>query len=108
LTISDILAMTEEDLRIECLQLEIPTSGLDKITIQKQLLEHLGIMTSTLVGHRGGATDNPVVSADLAGAGLGYQTPTSLKLCTRQFMRNIQSTSQMTNRSHTTRIRVRE
>ena len=43
LTISDILAMTEEYLRTECLQSEIPTSGLDKITIQKQLLEHLGI-----------------------------------------------------------------
>jgi len=75
LTVSDILAMTEEDLRIECLQSEIPTSGLDKITIQKQLLEHLGIMTSTPVGHRGDATDNPAVSADLAGAGLGVTNP---------------------------------
>ena len=67
--------MTEEDLRFECLRLEIPTSGLDKITIQKQLLEHLGIMTSTPVGHRGDATDNPAVSADLAGAGLGVPNP---------------------------------
>jgi len=75
LTVSDILAMTEEDLRIECLQLEIPTSGLDKITIQKQLLEHLGILTSTPVAHRGGATDNPAVSADLAGAGLEVPNP---------------------------------
>jgi len=75
LTVSDILAMTEEDLRLKCLQLEIPTSGLDKITIQKQLLEHLGILTSTPVGHRGDATDNPAVNADLAGTGLGLQNP---------------------------------
>jgi len=75
LTVSDILAMTEEDLRTECLQLEIPTSGLDKITIQKQLLEYLGILTSTPVVHRGRATDNPAVSADLAGAGLGVPNP---------------------------------
>ena len=75
MTVSDILAMTEEDLRFECLRLEIPTSGLDKIAIQKQLLEHLGIMTSTLVGHRGDATDKPAVSADLAGAGLRVPNP---------------------------------
>ena len=30
--------MTEEDLRIECLRLEIPTGGLDKSAIQRQLL----------------------------------------------------------------------
>jgi len=39
LTIADVLAMTEEDLRIECLRLEIPASGLDKSAIQRQLSE---------------------------------------------------------------------
>jgi len=34
------MAMTEEDLRIECLRLEIPASGLDKSAIQRQLLGH--------------------------------------------------------------------
>jgi len=33
--------MTEEDLRIECLSLEIPASGLDKSAIQRQLLGHI-------------------------------------------------------------------
>jgi len=32
-------------------------------------------MTSTPVGHHGDATDNPAVSADLAGAGLGVPNP---------------------------------
>jgi len=33
--------MTEEGLRIECLRLEIPVSGLDKSAIQRQLLGHI-------------------------------------------------------------------
>ena len=33
--------MTEENLRIECLRLEIPASGLDKSTTQRQLLGHI-------------------------------------------------------------------
>jgi len=33
--------MSEEDLRIECLRLEIPASGLDKSAIQRQLLGHI-------------------------------------------------------------------
>ena len=41
LTITDVLAMSEEDLRIECLRLEIPASGLDKSAIQRQLLGHI-------------------------------------------------------------------
>jgi len=41
LTIADVLAMTEEDLRIECLRLEIPASGLDKNAIQRQLWGHI-------------------------------------------------------------------
>jgi len=68
--------MTEKDLRIECLRLEIPASGLDKNTIQKQLSECIGAMTtSTLVGQRGDAMDNPAVSSDLAGAGPGVSNP---------------------------------
>jgi len=41
LTIADVLAITEEDLRIECLRLEIPASGSDKSAIQRQLLGHI-------------------------------------------------------------------
>jgi len=41
LTVADVLAMTGEDLRIECLRLEIPASGLDKSAIQRQLLGHI-------------------------------------------------------------------
>jgi len=41
LTVADVLAMTEEDLRIECLRLEIPVAGLDKSAIQRQLLGHI-------------------------------------------------------------------
>jgi len=33
--------MTEEDLGIECLRLEIPAGGLDKSAIQRQLLAHI-------------------------------------------------------------------
>jgi len=33
--------MTEDDLRIECLRLEIPAGGLDKSDIQIQLLGHI-------------------------------------------------------------------
>jgi len=33
--------MTEEDLRIECLRLEIPAEGLDKSALQRQLLRHV-------------------------------------------------------------------
>jgi len=33
--------MSEEDLRIECLRLEIPASGLAKSAIQRQLLGHI-------------------------------------------------------------------
>jgi len=38
LAVAEVLTMTEEDLRIECLRLEIPTGGLDKSAIQRQLL----------------------------------------------------------------------
>jgi len=41
LTVADVLAMTEEDLRIECLRLEIPALNLDKSAIQRQLLGHI-------------------------------------------------------------------
>jgi len=41
LTIAEVLAMTEEDLRIECLKLEIPAGGLHRSAIQRQLLGHL-------------------------------------------------------------------
>jgi len=41
LTVADFLAMTEEDLRIECLRLEIPASSLDKSAIQRQILGHI-------------------------------------------------------------------
>jgi len=41
LTVAEVLAMTEEDLRIECLRLEIPAGGLDKCAIQRQLLGHI-------------------------------------------------------------------
>ena len=43
LTIAEVMAMTEEDLRIECLRLEIPASGLDKSAIQWQLLGHIAL-----------------------------------------------------------------
>jgi len=33
--------MTEEDLRLECLRLEIPAGGFDKSAIQRQLLGHI-------------------------------------------------------------------
>jgi len=33
--------MTEEDLRIECLRLEIPARGLDMSALQRQLLGHI-------------------------------------------------------------------
>ena len=41
LIVADVLAMTEEDLRIECLRLEILASGLDKSAMQRQLLGHI-------------------------------------------------------------------
>jgi len=41
MTIAEVLAMTEEDLRIECLRLEIPAVGLDKSALQRQLLGHI-------------------------------------------------------------------
>jgi len=41
LTIAEVLAMMEENLRIECLRLEIPASGLDKRAIQRQLLGYI-------------------------------------------------------------------
>jgi len=41
LTIAEVLAMMEEDLRIECLRLEIPAGGLDKSANQRQLLGHI-------------------------------------------------------------------
>ena len=47
LTIAEILAMTEEDFRIECLRLEIPVSGLDKSTMQRQLLGHIVARTTS-------------------------------------------------------------
>ena len=44
--------MTEEDLRIECLRLEIPAGGLDKSAIQRQLLRHIvARATSTPTSH---------------------------------------------------------
>jgi len=54
LTVADILAMSEEDLRIECLRLEIPASGLDKSAIPRQLLGHIvARATSTPASHTG-------------------------------------------------------
>jgi len=41
LTVADVLSITEEELRIECLRLEIPASGLHKSAIQRQLLGHV-------------------------------------------------------------------
>jgi len=35
LTIAELLAMTEEDLRIECLRLEIPAGGFDKNALKR-------------------------------------------------------------------------
>jgi len=35
------MAMTEEEMRIECLRLEIPAMGLDKSAIQRQLLGYI-------------------------------------------------------------------
>jgi len=52
LTIAEVLAMTEEDLRIECLRLEIPAGGLDKSAIQRQLLGYIvARATSTPASH---------------------------------------------------------
>jgi len=97
--------MTEEDLRIECLRLEI----LDKSTIQKQLLEYTGVLTtSTPVGQRGDAMDNPAVSSDLAGAGPGVFNPDLFETLYSPVHGEIQSTSQITNRTHTPQIRFRE
>jgi len=39
--------MTEEDLRIDCLRLEIPAGGLDKSAIQRQLLGHVVAMATS-------------------------------------------------------------
>ena len=36
-----LTGMTEEDLRTECLRLEIPAGGLDKSALQRQLLGHI-------------------------------------------------------------------
>ena len=41
LTIAEVMTMSEEDMRIECLRLQIPASGLDKSAIQRQLLGHI-------------------------------------------------------------------
>ena len=41
LTIGEVLTMTEEDMRIECIRLQIPASGLDKSAVQRQLLGHI-------------------------------------------------------------------
>ena len=55
------MAMTEKDLRIECLRLQIPASGLDKSAIQRQLLEQIvARATSTPVSQ---ATAPPVYAA---------------------------------------------
>jgi len=52
LTIVEVLAITEEDLRIECLRLEIPASGLDKTDIQRQLLGHIVAMATSTPASR--------------------------------------------------------
>ena len=44
---ADVMAMTEEDLRIECLRLEIPASGLDKSAIQRPDSHIVAKATST-------------------------------------------------------------
>jgi len=41
LTVDGVLSMTMEDLRIQCLWLEIPVQGLDKSAIQRRLLQHI-------------------------------------------------------------------
>jgi len=44
--------MTEGDLRIQCLRLEIPAGGLDQSAIQRQLLGHIvARATSTPASH---------------------------------------------------------
>lgn len=53
--------MTEEDMKIECLRLQIPASGLDKSAIQRQLLGHIvARATSTPASH---TTAPPVYAA---------------------------------------------
>ena len=41
LTVAEVMAMTEEDLRTECLRLEIPAGGLDKSAVQSLLFGHI-------------------------------------------------------------------
>ena len=61
LTIAEVVTMTEEDMRIECLRLQIPASGLDKSAIQRQLLGHIvARATSTPASH---TTAPPVYAA---------------------------------------------
>ena len=68
LTIAEVLAMTTEDWRIECLRLEIPASGLDKSAIQRQLLEHIVAMAaSTPASQPRAPTDYAAVNPNPAG-----------------------------------------
>ena len=61
LTIGEVLTMTEEDMRIECIRLQIPASGLDKSAVQRQLLGHIvARATSTPASH---TTAPPVYAA---------------------------------------------
>ena len=61
LTIGEVLMMTEEDMRIECIRLQIPASGLDKSAVQRQLLGHIvARATSTPASH---TTAPPVYAA---------------------------------------------
>jgi len=61
LTVADVLAMTKEDLRIECLRLEIPASGLDKTAIQRQLLGNVVARATTTLASQTRAS--PVYAA---------------------------------------------
>jgi len=53
--------MAEEVLRIECLRLQIPASGLDKIAIQRQLLGHIVARATSTPASQ--ATAPPVCAA---------------------------------------------
>jgi len=53
--------MTEDDLRIECLRLQIPASGLDKSAIQRQLLGHIVARATSTPASQ--ATAPPVYAA---------------------------------------------
>ena len=62
LTIAEVMAMTEEDMRIECLRLQIPASGLGNSAIQRQLLGHIVARATSTPASQ--ATAPPVYAAE--------------------------------------------